>query len=59
MTSDRDLQRADVARQIAAHRQWLAVATQGAVSFTAPQYAKWRAQLTVLQTEEKRLASLT
>jgi len=57
MAEDRDTQRVAIAGKIAAHRQWLAAQTQASGSLSTVQYAQWRAQLTALQAEQKRLAS--
>ena len=57
MADGRDDQRADIERQIQAHRQWLVTNTEGASPLTASQYAKWRAELTALEAKQRRLAT--
>jgi hypothetical protein len=48
MTDARASQRADIARKIEEHRQWLVTATEYPASLTSSQYGKWRAELTAL-----------
>ena len=57
MTDTRDDQRAEIELKIQAHRKWLVTETAGSVSLTTAQYAKWRAELTALQAEQRRVVA--